>query len=175
VYGAEVPFTGVRLPAIDEPRRGDVIVFEWPKDRSKNYVKRIVGVAGDTVEMRDGQVWLNGRRLDESYVIHTEPGTDRGSEEFGWQRDWLVRRAAASSNDHPSRNNWGPLIVPVKNFFVLGDNRDNSYDSRYWGFVPDSLVKGKPLFVYYSFARDAEHRFPWVTNVRWQRLGSAIR
>jgi signal peptidase I len=174
VYGAEVPFTDARLPGFDAPHRGDVIVFEWPKDRTKNFVKRIVGVPGDTVEMRDGRVWLNGQALDERYVVHTEPGTDRGSEEFGWQRNWLVRSASASSGDHPSRNNWGPLIVPRKNFFVLGDNRDNSYDSRYWGFVPDSLVKGKPLFVYFSFARDAIHRFPWLTNVRWARLGEAI-
>jgi signal peptidase I len=77
--------------------------------------------------------------------------------------------------DHPSRNNWGPLIVPEKKYFVLGDNRDNSYDSRYWGFVPDSLVKGQPLIVYYSYERDVAHRFPWLTNIRWARLGERIR
>jgi signal peptidase I len=175
VYGAEVPLTGRHLPAFETPRRGDVIVFDFPKDRSKNFVKRVIGTPGDTLEMRDGQVWRNGERLDEPYVVHTEPGTDRGSEEFSWQRDWLVRRAAASLGEHPSRNNWGPLIVPERHYFVLGDNRDNSYDSRYWGFVPDSLVKGKPLFVYFSYEHDFTHRFPWLTNVRWARLGEAIR
>jgi signal peptidase I len=175
VYGAEVPYAGARLPGFERPKRGDIIVFEWPKDHSKNFVKRIIGVPGDTLEMRDGAVWLNGSPLIERYVVHTEPGTDRGSEEFSWQRDWLVRRATASSGRHPSRNNWGPLIVPEKNYFVLGDNRDNSYDSRYWGFVPDSLVKGKPLFVYYSYERDITHRIPWLTNIRWARLGEAIR
>ncbi|HEU4563369.1 MAG TPA: signal peptidase I [Gemmatimonadaceae bacterium] len=175
VYGAEVPLTGKRLPAFEQPQRGDIIVFEWPKDRSKNFVKRIIGIPGDTLEMRNGEVWRNGHPLQERYVLHTEPGTDRGSEEFSWQRDWLIRRATASSGDHPSRNNWGPLIVPESNYFVLGDNRDNSYDSRYWGFVPDSLVKGKPLFVYYSYERGGERRFPWFTNVRWTRVGEPIR
>jgi signal peptidase I len=76
---------------------------------------------------------------------------------------------------HPSRNNWGPLIVPDKSYFVLGDNRDNSYDSRYWGFVPDSLVKGRPLVIYYSYEQDALHHAPWLTNIRWTRLGERIR
>ena len=175
VYGAEVPFTGRHLPAIEQPKHGDVIVFEWPEDRTKNFVKRVIGLPGDTLEMRDGQVWRNGRLLQERYVVHTEPGADPSGEEFRWQRDYLVRRAAASVGYHPSRNNWGPLIVPPRNLFVLGDNRDNSYDSRYWGFVPDSLVKGQPLIVYYSYERDVAHRFPWLTNIRWARLGERIR
>ncbi|MDQ3697076.1 MAG: signal peptidase I [Gemmatimonadota bacterium] len=175
VYGAELPLTSTRLPAIHEPKRGDVIVFEYPRDRSKNFVKRIIGVPGDTIEMRDGQVRRNGERLTEAYVLHTEPGRDPVSEDFRWQRDFLVRRVEASLADLPTRNNWGPLIVPRKNYFVLGDNRDNSSDSRYWGFVPDSLVKGKPLFIYYSYERDVTHRVPWLTNIRWARLGDAIR
>ena len=175
VYGAEVPFTGAHLPALTRPKRGDVIVFEWPDDRSKNFVKRVIGVPGDTLEMRDGDVLLNGRVLREGYVVHTEPGTDPAGEDFRWQRDYLVKRAEASAGYHPSRNNWGPLIVPQKSFFVLGDNRDNSYDSRYWGFVPDSLVKGRPLVIYYSFERDLTHRVPWLTKIRWGRLGERIR
>ena len=175
VYGAEVPIAGVHLPAFQHPKRGDVIVFEWPEDRSKNFVKRLIGVAGDTVEMRDGTVWLNGHPLTERYVVHVEPNADPSTEEFRWQRDYLVKRAEASMGYHPSRNNWGPLIVPPKSYFVLGDNRDNSYDSRYWGFVPDSLVKGQPLVVYYSYEHDATHSYPWLTNIRWSRLGSRIR
>jgi signal peptidase I len=174
VYGAEIPFTGVRLPALETPRRGDIIVFEWPEDPSKNFVKRLIALPGDTVEMRDGNLWLNGRLLRERYVVHTEPNSDPSGEEFRWQRDYLVKRAEASVGYHPSRNNWGPLIVPKKNYFVLGDNRDNSYDSRYWGFVPDSLVKGRPLVVYYSYERDAMHQLPWITNIRWSRLGARI-
>ncbi len=175
VYGAEVPFTHTHLPAFETPRRGDVIVFEWPEDRSKNFVKRLIGLPGDTLEMRSGTLWRNGRRLREPYVVHTEPSVDPVGDEFRWQRDYLVRRAEAAVAYHPSRNNWGPLIVPHKNYFVLGDNRDNSYDSRYWGFVPDSLVKGRPLIVYYSYERDTEHRFPWLTNIRWARVGERIQ
>ncbi|MCC6242309.1 MAG: signal peptidase I, partial [Gemmatimonadaceae bacterium] len=75
----------------------------------------------------------------------------------------------------PSRNNWGPLVVPSRHYFVLGDNRDNSLDSRYWGFVSDTLVRGTPLFVYYSFRPDSTAAIPWLTNIRWGRLGTVVR
>jgi signal peptidase I len=175
VYGAEIPFTSKHLPAVAHPAHGDVIVFEWPLDRSKNFVKRLIGLPGDTVEMRDGELLLNGRALVEPYVQHQQPASDPSNEEFRWQRDYLVRRAEASAGYHPSRNTWGPLIVPPKSYFVLGDNRDDSYDSRYWGFVADSLVKGRPLVIYYSYERDSMHRLPWLTNIRWGRLGERVR
>jgi len=175
VYGAEVPFTHSRLPRVREPRRGDVIVFEWPEDPSKNFVKRLVGVPGDTLEMRDGALIRNSERVTEQYVAHTEPDMDPAPEDFRWQRDHLVRTAAAAAGYHPSRNNWGPLVVPEESYFVLGDNRDNSLDSRYWGFVPDSLVKGKPFVIYYSYAPDTVNRFAWLTHIRWTRLGERIR
>jgi signal peptidase I len=175
VYGAEIPLTGMRLPAFRHPERGDVIVFKWPKDPGKNFVKRLIGLPGDTVEMRDGSVYLDGRLLHEQFVVHTEPNTDPAGEEFRWQRDFLVKGAAASDGAHPSRNNWGPLVVPDGNYFVLGDNRDNSYDSRYWGFVPESLVTGRPLIVYYSYMRDAPHPYPWLTDIRWDRIGTRVR
>ncbi|HEX5439186.1 MAG TPA: signal peptidase I [Gemmatimonadaceae bacterium] len=174
-YGAAVPFTDWHLPAIEQPQRGDVIVFKWPKDPSQNYVKRLIGLPGDTVAMRDGQVWLDGHALDERYVIHTQTAADQSGEEFRWQRHYLVRQAEASEGYHPSRNNWGPLVVPPQDYFVLGDNRDNSYDSRYWGFVPDSLLEGTPLIVYYSYNRDTDRPLPWLTNIRWGRLGDRIR
>ena len=175
VYGAEVPLTGQRLPAIRTPARGDVIVFQYPEDRTKNFVKRLVGVPGDTLEMREGILVRNGQRLREGYVTHTDPGGDSGAEEFRWQRDYLVRTAEARLGYHPSRNNWGPLIVPDRNYFVLGDNRDNSLDSRYWGFVPDSLVRGRPMFVYYSYAPDTAQPLAWLTRIRWGRIGSRVR
>lgn len=174
VYGAEIPFTGVRLPAIEEPRRGDVVVFEFPVDPTKNFVKRLIGLPGDTLEMRDGGVILNGKPLAEPYVVHSSPQEDPATDDFGWQRNYLVRRAEAYAGYHPSRNTWGPLIVPKGKYFVLGDNRDNSYDSRYWGFVPDSLVKGRPLVIYYSYEREATNRIPWLTRIRWSRLGERI-
>ena len=173
VYGAEIPLVHVRLPAFHHPLRGEILVFEFPLNPEKNYVKRLIGLPGDTVEMRDGRVYLDGRAMEEPYVEHTDPNSDPGAEEFSWQRPFLVRAAEASVR--PSRNNWGPLVVPEKNYFVLGDNRDNSADSRYWGFVADSLVRGRPMFVYYSYEPDAMRRFPWITRIRWERIGKRVR
>jgi len=176
VYGAEVPFTHKRLPRLRDPRRGDVIVFEYPEDPTKNFVKRLVGVPGDTLEMRDGILIRNKASLAERYVEHTEPDMDPAPEDFRWQRDYVVKTAAAATGYHPSRNNWGPLVVPIGNYFVLGDNRDNSLDSRYWGFVPDSLVKGRPFVIYYSYSPDSSDRsLSWLTHIRWTRLGERIR
>jgi len=175
LYGADIPFTDAQLPAIREPRRGDVIVFQYPADLSKNFVKRLVGMPGDTLSMRDGVLYLDGRAQPESYVRHSEPGVDPVAADFRWQRNYLVRTAEASAGFHPSRNNWGPLVVPERNFFVLGDNRDNSLDSRYWGFVPDSLLRGRPMFVYYSYSPEVENGLAWLTHIRWDRLGERIR
>ena len=172
-YGAEVPFTHRRLPKLREPQDGDVIVFEWPEDPTKNFVKRLVGLPGDTLEMRDGKLIRNSRVLSEPYVLHTEPDVDPAPEDFRWQRDYLVKTANATVGYHPSRNNWGPLVVPAGNYFVLGDNRDNSLDSRYWGFVADSLVKGRPFVIYYSYAPDSVD-FAWLTRIRWQRVGERV-
>ena len=174
-YGAEIPFTHKRLPALREPIRGDVIVFESPEDPTKTYVKRLVGVPGDTLEMRNGVLYRNARRLSEQYVWHVAPEVDPVEERFRWQRDYVVRTANATVGYYPSRNNWGPLVVPGKNYFVLGDNRDNSSDSRYWGFVADSLVKGSPFVIYYSYAPDSSQSFAWLTRIRWNRLGERIR
>jgi len=174
VYGAEVPFTGKRLPPLQEPKYGDVVVFQWPQDPSKNFVKRLVGLPGDTLSMKDGQLIRNGISEKEEYVRHTDPGVDPAGEEFRWQRDHLVRTAEASVAYHPSRNNWGPLVVPARHYFMLGDNRDNSLDSRYWGFVPDSLIRGRPLVVYYSYQPDTGTRSPWLTRIRWRRLGARV-
>ena len=191
VYGAEVPFTKVKLPGIRTPKRGDIIVFQWPVDRTKNFVKRIVGLPGDTLQMRDGQLIRNGILQQEAYVSHTSPGSDVSDEEFSWQQAYLlnahhpvsssprspmsVASLEASPGYHPSRNNWGPLIVPEKNYFVLGDNRDNSLDSRYWGFVADSLVRGQPMVVYYSYDPDGAVKLDWLTRVRWKRFGEMIQ
>jgi signal peptidase I len=173
-YGAEIPFTHKRLPALREPSRGDVIVFESPEDVSKTYVKRLVGIAGDTLEMKDGVLFRNGIRLTEQYVSHTAPDIDRVEERFRWQRQFVLR-ADATIGYYPSRNNWGPLVVPGKNYFVLGDNRDNSSDSRYWGFVSDTLVKGRPFVIYYSYAPDSSEGLAWLTRIRWSRLGELVR
>ena len=176
-YGAEIPFTGKRLPALRAPERGDVVVFEFPNDPSKNFVKRLVGLPGDTLSMMSGQLTRNGELLYERYVEHREPGVDPMNEAFRWQRGHLVNTAVAAppAGYRPSRDNWGPIVVPPHHFFVLGDNRDNSLDSRYWGFVPDSLLRGTPLFVYYSYQPDSTSSAPWLTRIRWERLGGVVR
>ena len=174
VYGAEVPLVHKRLPALRQPTRGDVIVFEWPKDRSKNFVKRLVGLPGDTLAMRDGVLIRDGVAVSEPYVSHSDPEADPVWEEFRWQSNFLVKTAGAAVAYHPSRNNWGPLVVPESQYFVLGDNRDNSLDSRYWGFVPDSLLRGRPEVVYFSFSPDSSQDLAWLTHVRWARLGSWV-
>jgi signal peptidase I len=174
VYGAELPLVSKRLPGLRRPTRGDVIVFEWPKDRSKNFVKRLVGLPGDTLAMRDGILIRNGVALAEPYVSHSDPEADPVWEEFRWQSNFLVKTAGAAVAYHPSRNNWGPLVVPQAQYFVLGDNRDNSLDSRYWGFVPDSLLRGRPEVVYFSFAPDSSTDFAWLAKVRWTRLGERV-
>jgi signal peptidase I len=173
-YGAEIPFTHKRLPALRDPQREDVIVFEAPEDVTKTYVKRLVGVPGDTLEMKDGALWRNGTRVPERYVLHNSD-VDRVEERFRWQRDYVLHAAGASIQYYPTRNNWGPLVVPQKNYFVLGDNRDNSSDSRYWGFVADSLVKGRPFVIYYSYAPDSSQGLAWLTRIRWSRLGELVR
>ncbi len=172
VYGAPIPGTHSHLPAFDRPQRGDIIVFLPPRDPGKHYVKRLVGMPGDTLAMRDKVLYLDGRAVQEDYVQHTDDLGDPRSADMNWQRDYLEPRIAAVDY-HPSRDNWGPLVVPQDRYFVLGDNRDDSEDSRYWGFVDPAAVEGRPLIVYYSFEpRGAP--FPWLTDVRWARIGSAI-
>jgi signal peptidase I len=174
VYGAELPITHTRLPAFSDPTRGDVVVFLPPHDPHRNYVKRIIGMGGDTLEMRDKVLYLNGEPLVEPYARHSDPLTDPPHDEMLWQLDYLVRRPEHWSNYRPTRDNWGPLVVPPGKFFALGDNRDNSEDSRFWGFLDAEAIKGRPMFVYYSFEKDLSRPFSWVTGVRWTRIGSLI-
>lgn len=176
VYGAQIPGTEARLPAFGEPARGDVIVFSYPRDPALNYVKRVVGMPGDTVAMRRGRVWVNGNPLDEPYAQRTDPAHDVTDPQFAWQRGYLADRAVEVRRRYrPTRDSWGPLIVPPDRYFVLGDNRDNSADSRYWGFVERRAVKGRPLLVYFSFDRDTGHPWSWLTEIRWSRLGLLVR
>ena len=173
VYGAGIPGLGAKLPAFHSPRHGDVIVFVYPLDLRRNYVKRIAGEPGDTIEMRAGQLIRNGEPVAENYVQRTEGEPDQGDSDFQWQTAYLVGRSPLAQY-HPSRDTWGPLVVPPGNYFVLGDNRANSSDSRYWGFVPDSLVRGQPMMVYYSYAPDSANRLDWLTHVRWKRFGEIV-
>ena len=181
VYGAEVPWLGMTLPAVKEPRRGDVVVFNPPHDPLKNYVKRVVGLPGDTLEMRDKALYLNGAEMNEDFARYIDrSGTDAIHPNMKWQSNHLlaeetVRRRGRGGEYRPSRDNWGPLAVPDSSYFVLGDNRDNSEDSRYWGFVDRGAIRGQPWIVYFSFDATSEQRPPWLRAVRWDRVGGRIR
>ena len=147
-YGPKIPFTHVRLPGLHPPRRGDVIVFQFPQDPGKDFIKRCIATGGDSVELREKQVYVNGRRLAEPYAIHS---------------DQAVRPAGLDPRD-----NFGPMTVPPGELFMMGDNRDNSNDSRFWGGVALDYVKGRALLIYWSW--DAA-RF----RLRWDRLLRVIR
>lgn len=176
VYGAEIPATDVRLPALSEPERGDVVVFHPPHDPVRNYVKRVVGLPGDTLAMDDKALFVNGVRQHEPYARYLDRSGDAVHPGMSWQYGHLVSDLHASHDRYrPTRDNWGPLVVPENKLFVLGDNRDNSEDSRYWGFVDREAVRGRPLFVYYSFDAEGARERAWLERVRWSRIGDAIR
>jgi signal peptidase I len=174
-YGAEVPLTAKRIPPMHVPQRGEVIVFKWPLDHAKPFVKRLVGLPGDTIAMRSGLLEVNGVTQRELFTRRMPGVAEPMALEFDWLRRALLPAAHASAGAHPTRNTWGPLVVPAGNYFVLGDNRDNSSDSRYWGFVSDSLLLGQPLLVYYSVVPDSVARGPWFSRVRWHRIGERVR
>ncbi len=175
IYGAEIPLTHTRLPSFSLPDRGDVVVFFPPHDPHRNYVKRLVGMPGDTLEMRKKVLWLNGKPQPEPYIRSIDPLSDPGDSRMMWQLAHLVRGRGDGFEYRPTRDNWGPIVVPPGRFFALGDNRDNSEDSRYWGFLDATSIRGRPMFVYYSFDRGSANPFAWLTSVRWARIGEAIR
>src|SRR5438046_10735412 len=132
-------------------------------------------VANDASHRREGQSVLCGMQLEKPYILRIVPLHDGYDSDFNWQRDYLVgRNDEERRRYHPTRDSWGPLRVPMDKYFVLGDNRDNSADSRYWGFVDASAVKGRPLVVYFSYDRGTRHALPWLTDLRLSRLGSLI-
>ena len=172
VYGAHIPGTPLRFTALREPKRGDVVVFNPPHDLRRNYVKRLVGLPRDTLEMRDKQLYVNGELLYEPYVRHEEGVGDTVHPDMRWQRRYLI--APTRHKYRPTRDSWGPLVVPSDRYFVLGDNRENSEDSRYWGFVARDQIRGQPWLVYYSFVPSSALSFPGLRRVRWARLGTLI-
>jgi signal peptidase I len=172
VFGAAVPGTSRRLPAFSEPARGDIVVFSPPHEAGKNYVKRLVGMPGDTLEMHNKTLYLNGRPLDEPYVRHSDPHDIYASGMF-WQCAYAPPGTLGEAC-RPTRDNWGPLVVPAERFFMLGDNRDDSEDSRFWGVAERAAVKGRPLFIYYSFDPASLRPVPWVSGIRWNRIGRRV-
>ncbi len=146
IYGIKLPFTDKRILVIKKPQRGDIIVFKYPEDPSRDFIKRVIAVEGDVVEEKNKVVYVNGQPLSEPYIQHTD----------------------RNRNPFEPRDNFGPYIVPKNKLFVMGDNRDQSYDSRYWGYVDLKDVKGKALIIYWSW--DGEKNM-----VRFKRIGRLIR
>lgn len=172
LYGAEVPLIHKRLPAVREPRRGDVIVFDSVEDEGLKVVKRLIGVPGDTLAMERGQLYRNGLPIDEPWAVHSDPSAGADPAQRTRMREWqlphLAGRNRASYN--PDLQDWGPIVVPADSFFMMGDNRDGSYDGRYWGFLPRENVRGRPLLVYFSYDASTWQPLPFFTAIRWGRL-----
>ena len=175
LYGAEVPLAHAHLPAFREPQRGDIVVFDSRTQEGVKVVKRLIGMPGDTLEMKQAVLYRNGVAQREPYIQHIDSLSDPVDPEMrSWQLTYVLPRVDRGVY-HPSRDNWGPLLVPRDSFFVMGDNRDNSYDSRYWGFVARRVIRGRPLFVYYSFDHESWRALPFLTAIRWGRLGTMPR
>jgi signal peptidase I len=147
IYGTEIPFTDKRVLKIRAPRRGDVIVFEYPVDPSKDFIKRVIGIPGDVVEGANKKVYVNGKPYDNSHEVHKESD--------------LIPR------EQNPRDSFGPVTVPEGAYFVMGDNRDRSYDSRFWGFVKMDKIKGLAFIKYWSWDKE---KF----RVRWGSIGKLI-
>lgn len=151
-YGIKMPFTGAVLIPTGDPQRGDIVVFLFPEDRSKDFIKRIVGLPGETVEVRNKLVYVNGKRLPDPHAHFAD-------------------RIILPSGVQP-RDNFGPVKVPPDHYFVMGDNRDESYDSRFWfggkgGFVPRQDILGKAFIIYWSWKDQG-------FGVRWDRIGKVL-
>jgi len=145
-----------QLLPIDRIARGDVIVFKYPEQPDRDFIKRVIGLPGETVELRNKKVYIDGKPLDEPYVHFIfPPSPDDNGDSGGDLPDFDLTRS------------YGPVTVPERHYFMMGDNRDNSQDSRYWGFMPQDYVKGKALFVYFSFGDGPGGLFG---NIRWTRL-----
>lgn len=148
IYGIKIPLTSVNLFPLEKPKRSDVLVFIYPLDPSKDFIKRVVGVEGDTIRIVNKKLYINGSEVPDPYAVYKE--------------DSLF------SPEVQKRDNFGPVTVPKGSLFVLGDNRDRSLDSRFWGFVPLEDVRGKAFIIYWSWNSQE-------TNVRWSRIGHLIR
>ena len=170
-YGWRDPAFGHLISAARRPKRGELLVFRYPDDRSRAFIKRCVGLPGDTVEVRARTVLIDGKPLDEPYAQFLAPPVASTGEDSGWP---------------DLHGNWGPHVVPTDSYFVLGDNRDNSRDSRYFGFVPQEDLLGRATVVYWSYEAVRGESFPtsgfqWVMGTlsafgrtRWERIGHRL-
>ena len=174
IYGGQVPFTGTRLPAFREPRRREIVIFDSVDTPGLTVVKRIVGMPGDTIAMHRSVLHINGDPQDEPYAQGQPDGPDPADPRF---RTWQVHRVLRDdpADYQPSLKNWGPFVVPPDSFFMMGDNRDDSYDSRYWGFLGRDRIRGRATVIYFSYDKQGVLPLPAITAIRWGRLFNLIR
>lgn len=179
IFGAHLPLVDAALPAIRDPRAGEIVVFRPTYNNPViDVVKRVIGTPGDTLQMRDRVMYRNGKRLNETYARYDEmpdePLEIQEPAAPAWQRQALTPGTDPRSYQ-PTRNNWGPLVVPAGHYFLMGDNRNHSLDSRFKGFIPRDVIRGKPMFLYYSFDRSSPNAVPFLSAARWGRIGTLIR
>jgi signal peptidase I len=148
IYGVKLPYLNTNLIPVGEPVRDAIIVFRYPEEPDKDFIKRVIAVPGDVLEIRNKKVFVNHEPLEQQYAVYTDP-----------------HLIPAQVNP---RDNLGPVTIPPDSYFVMGDNRDNSYDSRFWGFVDASEIRGKAFIIYWSW--DSSQ-----FGVRWNRIGSLIK
>jgi signal peptidase I len=192
-YGPTIPFTNKHLPGYSTPKHNDVIVFVSPPqldngaDSTPTLVKRLIGMPGDTLYMRDGVLHMNGVAQRQSFSNWKGDGS-HVDQDFDWQHKIEIRGSRFGAPPaQPSLDNWGPLLIPPDHYFMMGDNRYCSKDSRYWGIVPKENIRGRPLFVYYSYVpgpgdddtqcsgQISDRPLSFITDIRWGRLGHVIR
>lgn len=153
-YGVRVPFTHIKVVPIGQPQRGDIIVFEFPEDPSLDYIKRIVGVAGDEIQVKDNVLYVNGERQEKTFQTRYDFVDDNcaneSAKEYLENLDGVAHRILNAPMAIPM-SDYGPDVVPPDSVFVMGDNRDNSYDSRRWGPVPMQNIKGRAIVVWLSY------------------------
>jgi signal peptidase I len=199
-YAVGIPFTNAKLARLDTPKRGDVIVFKYPPDQNVDYIKRVVGLPGETIEVRRNEVFIDGKPMPREF-IGTECSTDDGEaaegregglrhpcetwlEHLGQVRHFVHQDPRLPPSNFPALSEQpesarakspAPVEIPAGSYFVMGDNRDNSRDSRFWGFVPYDLIKGRALIVWWS--RDPSRGgispsgvVDWFKSIRWGRF-----
>ncbi|HEY7877568.1 MAG TPA: signal peptidase I [Gemmatimonadaceae bacterium] len=182
VFGPHIPFTNYNLPGVRDPRRGEVVVYESPSqarltegrikgELTPTVVKRLMGTPGDTLYMRDGMLYVNGIAQRQGFGMGEKPFgyVDDTDANFSWQKAFGLKASRfGAAPAEPTHDNWGPFVIPPKHYFSLGDNRYNSIDARYYGFIPRANIRAKPMFIYMSFDFDD-------LRVRWSRIFKIIR
>jgi signal peptidase I len=173
LYGPVIPLTNIHLPAVKDPKDGELVVLKGVEEPVLTIVKRVIGVAGDTIELRVDSLYRNGEYIPEPYVQHIDPTASmdpmQRQRTRNWQLPYLVDTVDRDSY-MPDLRNWGPIVIPEDHLFTMGDNRDASYDGRHWGFLPRKNVLGRPMFIYYSYDPNNWRPLPFITAIRWNRL-----